>query len=326
MIYCFPHEAALLPRTKLSYVNLPGILSDGKRDRAARVAGYLSIQLGEQCFLIFVRGGEAFHAARFHPESRSPAALAEVLRIAATECERGEAGQIGYFTTTEPQLAAMLATIVNPPEDWGAPVDPGRPEMLFPRLRERGFTGVLELCDGGTFHYIEFAAGSYRAGYFSGRDATVPVPEFIRGIFDAAGRGLGARIFAPLEALPVLAAPGLVDLYRRVVGGVFIELTEAAGGDTAAALLRRSQEIAGADHPHLAAFHLPPEGGVAGDPVASPEVLTAAVAAWLTEVLIVAADDHGMDPATVVERVARDSRYVLQENRFFQLLPWAVTV
>ena len=33
MTYQFPHDAAFLPRTKLSYVNLPGILSDGKRDR-----------------------------------------------------------------------------------------------------------------------------------------------------------------------------------------------------------------------------------------------------------------------------------------------------
>ena len=46
MIYRFPSEAAYLPRTKLSYVNLPGILSDGKRDRQARVPGFVAVQLG----------------------------------------------------------------------------------------------------------------------------------------------------------------------------------------------------------------------------------------------------------------------------------------
>ncbi|HEY0094441.1 MAG TPA: hypothetical protein VGB96_08965, partial [Archangium sp.] len=78
MIHHFPHDAAFLPRTKLSYVNLPGILSDGKRDRGARVAGFVCLQLGERCYLIFLRNGEPFHSARLQAEEgRGAAALSE---------------------------------------------------------------------------------------------------------------------------------------------------------------------------------------------------------------------------------------------------------
>jgi hypothetical protein len=326
MIYCFPHEAALLPRTKLSYVNLPGILSDGKRDRAARISGYVCIQLGERCYLVFMRGGEPFHAARIVPDGREPAALSEVVRLAGTESERGEGGSIGYYAAPDEQLLCMLSTIVHPPADWGEPVDTARPEALFPRLRERRFSGVLELRDGGTFHYMSFADGAYRAGWFTGRGEGVPVPEFVRSVFASAGRGLGAAIHPPLGTLPALAGPGLVDLYRRVIGGVLRELTQASGREAGLALLQRGQGAVAAEHPSVMAFEVTAEGRVKGDPVASPDALTDGVAAWMTETLIGASDDHGVDPAALIERVGRDSRFVLQEAGFFTRLPWALAL
>lgn len=327
MIHHFPHEAALLPRTKLSYVNLPGILSDGKRDRGARVAGFVCIQLGERCYLIFLRNGEPFHSARLQAEEgRGAAALSEVLRIAATECERGEAGQIGYFGAPEAQLQAMLATLVQEPVEWASTVDVARPELLFPQLRERRFTGVLELCAAGRHHYMIFEDGAFRSGYFTDRDGAVPVPEFIRSVFAAGEGGLRVMPFPALAALPVQAGPGLVDLYRRIIGGVLRELSTALGRDTAFAMLRIAQGDVGERLPAAAAFTLTDEGRISGDPVASPEGLTEAVAAWLTAALIAGSQHDGVDPAAMVERVARDSRFVLQEQGFFERLPWSVAL
>ena len=59
---------------------------------------------------------------------------------------------------------------------------------------------------------------------------------------------------------------------------------------------------------------------------ATPTDLTDGVAAWLTEVLIHASEHHGVDPGAVIERTARDSRFVLSENGFFQRLPWALAL
>lgn len=325
MIHHFPHEAAFLPRTKLSYINLPGLLSDGKRDRAARVSGYVCLQLGERCYLIFLRNGEPFHSASLQAEEgRGAAALSEVLRIAATECERGEAGQIGYFGAPEAQLQAMLATLVQTPVEWASQVDAARPELLFPHLRERQFTGVLELCSAGRHHYMMFEGGVFRSGYFTERDGAVPVSDFVRSVF---GEGaLRVTPYPALAELPVQAGPGLVDLYRRIVGGVLRELSGALGRDTAAGMLRDAQAEVGDRHDAARSFQLTAEGRIAGDPVASPDVLTEAVAAWLSAALIAGSRHDGVDPAAIVERVARDSRFVLQENGFFARLPWAVAV
>lgn len=326
MIYRFPHEAAYLPRTKLSYINLPGILSDGKRERAARVPGYVCIQLGERCYLIFLRNGEPFHSARIEPDSRGPAALSEVLRLVSTESERGEAGSIGYFGASEAQLAVMLSTILSDAILWEEPLDPAKPDHFFPRLREKRFTGVLELCDPDrTFHYLTFEGGAFQGGYFSDRDPAVPIPEFLRNLFGA-GRPLQAHLYAALPDLPSQAGPGFVDLYRRIVGGVMREISGPLGREAAIQLMRRGQAVAALQHPVAAAFDLTDEGRVMGDPVASPEQLTEAVAAWLTEALISASDHYGIDPAAVVEKSARDSRFVLSEHGFFSRLPWALAL
>jgi len=326
MIYQFPHDAAYLPRTKLSYVNLPGILSDGKRDRAGRVSGYVSIQLGERCYLVFLRSGEPFNAARIQPGSRAAVALSEVIRVVGTESERGEGGQIGYFGASEGQLQAMLATLLNPPAVFDPPIDTGRPDRLFPHLRDRHFSGVLELAHDGRCHYLGFEDGAYRAGWFTDRDASVAVGDFVRDVFGRAGAELRATPYMAFAEMPVQAGPGFVDLYRRIVGGVLREVSTAAGRETALGLLRRAQDSAAQQHACVAAFNVTDEGRISGDPVATPAGLTEGVAAWVTEVLIVASDYHGVDPAATIEKTARDSRFVLAENGFFHRLPWALAL
>ena len=326
MTYQFPHETAFLPRTKLSYVNLPGILSDGKRDRAGRVSGFVSIQLGERCFLVFMRNGEPFNSARMQPGSRGPAALSEVLRIVGAEIERGEAGQIGYFGASDGQLQAMLATLLQEPAEMDGSPDACRPELLFPWLRERRFTGVLELRDTCRFHYVQMEDGAYRAGWFSDRDPAVPAADFMRSVFASAGPGLRCALYPAFEELPVQAGPGFVDLYRRIIGGVMRDLSQSTGRETAMGIVRRAQRVAAEHHASVGAFKVTDEGRISGDPVDTPQGLTDGVAAWVTEVLINASDHHGVDPAAIVERTARDSRFVLAEHGFFARLPWALAL
>jgi hypothetical protein len=272
MIHHFPHEAAFLPRTKLSYVNLPGILSDGKRDRAARVCGFVCIQLGERCYLIFLRNGEPFHSARLQAEEgRGAAALSEVLRIAATESERGEAGQIGYFGAPEAQLQAMLATLVQEPVEWAASVDCTRPELLFPQLRQRQFTGVLELCAAGRHHYMIFEEGVFRSGYFTEPRRRRTRPR-LRALRLRGGGGRTAGDPVPLARHPPRAGRprtgGPLPPHDRRHPARALHHTRAVTPPWRWCAPRR-QRWADA-FPAARAFHLTDEGRVAGDPVASP--------------------------------------------------------
>src|SRR5678816_4780547 len=54
----YPHGRVLLQRTKLAYVHLRNLIGDAKRDRTARVAGYVAIWLPDEFLLLFLRDGE----------------------------------------------------------------------------------------------------------------------------------------------------------------------------------------------------------------------------------------------------------------------------
>ena len=63
----YPHGRVLLARTKLAYVHLRNLISDAKRDRTARVAGYVAIWLPEEFILLFLQDGEVVNAVSSTP-------------------------------------------------------------------------------------------------------------------------------------------------------------------------------------------------------------------------------------------------------------------
>src|SRR3954470_12540637 len=87
----FPFSRVLLPRTKLAYIHLRNLLTDAKRDRAARVSGYVMIWLAEEVVLLFLRAGEVVTAPASHDgRGFAPVAIADALARVPAEPELGE--------------------------------------------------------------------------------------------------------------------------------------------------------------------------------------------------------------------------------------------
>jgi hypothetical protein len=323
MPYHFPYETAFLSRTRLSYINLPGLLSDAKRDRSARVSGFVSILLGEVCYLVFVRDGEPFHAARLRPAGREPLPLSEVLRIVSDQIGTGEAGFIGYYGAGEGQLRAMLATVMSGPVPLDG-LDPSAPDRFFPSLLERGTSGVLELRDPRGFHYLVFEQGVYRSGYFCGRDPAMRVGDFMASIFADGLQELRADLYPTLQDLPAQAPPGLLTAYAELLNGVRRELVLELGEETVTALFLAGRERIRSTHSEVDLVSS--EGVPSMERVLSPATLADAFGALLTEVLGEATNHAAVDPTDVLERAAGERRYVLLEQGLYHRLPWPVTM
>ena len=58
----YPHDRVLLSRTRLAYVHLRNLLTDAKRDRAAKVYGYVTVWLPEELILLYMQEGEVVNA------------------------------------------------------------------------------------------------------------------------------------------------------------------------------------------------------------------------------------------------------------------------
>ena len=320
----FPHEVAYLSRTKLSYINLPRLLSEGKRDRTARVPGFVVVQLGAVGYLIFVHDGEPFQAVRWTPEAREAVSLPEVLRTVMRAIEHGESGWIGYYGAPEEQLRAMLATMLQAPLAEPYPSAHLPPERIFLELEAERFSGVVELLEPPQLHYLCIEGGECRAAFYTPQIHDLPVSDWFAAVLRNGVKGLRIRAFAPLVDLKRQASPGQINLYRRTLQRLTHRLVTAVGPEGAAKYLRAGRRGVRGAHPAVSAFRLVEGGWALEGAVVTPEELRDAVAAWIAETLAAAVTEETIDPAEMLQEVTRDDRFALTEEGFFDSLPWPV--
>ena len=101
-------RASLLPRTRLAYVHLRNLLTDAKRDRAARVSGYVAISLPEELVVLYLLGGEVVNATHARRRRRSGRSRS---RTRSRWCRaEPEYGEICFHEAEDEQLACMFAS------------------------------------------------------------------------------------------------------------------------------------------------------------------------------------------------------------------------
>src|SRR3954468_8651062 len=86
----FPHKRTLLPRTRLAYIHLRNLLSDAKRDRGARVAGFVAIWLPEEMLVLYMQQGELVNATQCDARGTRAVSIARALDRVPAEPEYGE--------------------------------------------------------------------------------------------------------------------------------------------------------------------------------------------------------------------------------------------
>src|SRR5437762_6026757 len=86
----YPCSRVLLPRTRLAYVHLRNLLSDAKRDRSARVSGYVAIWLPEEMIVLYMQGGELINATLCDKAGFRAVSIARALSRVPQEPEYGE--------------------------------------------------------------------------------------------------------------------------------------------------------------------------------------------------------------------------------------------
>src|SRR5690348_10498367 len=127
----FPCSRVLLPRTRLAYVHLRNLLTDAKRDRAARISGFVAISLPDELVTLYLLGGEVVNATVRDRDSAKAIAIASALEKVPPEPEYGE---ICFSGADDEQLDAMFATQTLPAEPWPSGFAAQDPAALFPYL------------------------------------------------------------------------------------------------------------------------------------------------------------------------------------------------
>src|SRR5215212_827863 len=98
----FPHSRVMLPRTRLAYIHLRNLLTDAKRDRAARLSAYVAVWLPEEFVVLYMQRGEVVNATMLDKSGSRAVAISSALERIPQEPEYGE---ICFHEADNEQLA-----------------------------------------------------------------------------------------------------------------------------------------------------------------------------------------------------------------------------
>lgn len=318
----------LLHRTRLAYVHVRHLLTDAKRDRAARVFGYVGVWLPEEFLLLYLQEGELVNATRSSDGVRfQQIALADAVARVPMQAEFGD---ICFHEADDEQLAMMFQAQLLPPLSWPAELSTLDADAVLAYLHATMHDGTLEVRVGDDASYASVRFGRLVRGYFTNAESTDAEANLRRQLASShAVREI--RLFPVARPLSSQAAPSLVQAYRDLVQTAVARL-EASGCADAPAIAERVRLALVQEHPALAQFglaqlgrdHLASAPAERADPVQDARDVTAAIGAWLTSLLGDAAPTHGLQAPAVIASLTRERRHSFHSAGFFETLPWPV--
>jgi hypothetical protein len=315
----FPYSRVMLPRTRLAYVHLHNLLTDAKRDRSARLSGYVAIWLPEEFLVLYLQHGEVVNATVLDAKGSRAIAISSALERVPSEPEYGE---ICFHEAEDDQLASMFLAQTAQSDPWPAEIKVKDAAALFPFLMSIMFDGFVEIISDETVNYLVFRAGAVDRAFLSFA-ASGTIVERVAKLF-APGSNMERaqfRRWPSVDPLPVQAPPGLVQAYRELSNALVQRLVKN-GRDSAPAIAEQARQNLAKTHPELESFSIGKKP--TREPIADTAKITAAVASWLTEVMWAAADHEGAPPADLLKELTWERRHMLQSAGFYDRLPWKV--
>ncbi|MFL5579820.1 MAG: hypothetical protein ACJ8AO_05555 [Gemmatimonadaceae bacterium] len=316
----FPYERTLLPRTKLAYVHLRNLLTDAKRDRAARVFGYVAIWLPEEFLMLYMQRGEVVNATTYDGRVFQAVAIAEALERVPTEPEFGE---ICFHEAPDEQLACMYAAQTTPPDEWPDEMNAADARRLFPYLMATTYDGLLEVAVQGSMNYLLMKDGVVNRAFLSD-PSSEPAPRRVERLFSASQGALAPNVrrWPVPTGLPAQAPHGLIQAYRTLIHDLVLRLV-ASGSEGAPSVAEQARRQLLERFPALETFNLSGRG--LHDPVCNTGTLSLAVATWIAEVLWSSGGAEEVVPEQLLAELTKERRHMYQSAGFYDALPWKVT-
>ncbi|HEY6219569.1 MAG TPA: hypothetical protein VIV65_05905 [Gemmatimonadaceae bacterium] len=323
----FPHSRVLLPRTRLAYVHLRNLLTDAKRDRAARISGYVAIWLPEEMIVLYMQHGELVNATIHDKAGSRAVSIARALERVPAEPEYGE---ITFAGGDDELLDCMFASQTLGAVNFPASLAVSDPTVLFPYLSANMFDGLIEVLWNDSANYLVFANGEVERSYLAGdahghghHHGTHATGDQVARLFGHARSGeLRVRRWGSIPQLGTQAPPALVQAYKDLASNLVGTLV-SQGRTSAPAIAEHARQALLEDYPVLDGLALS-DRPAKSDMVVDTETLTMGIAAWVREVMWTAVDHDGMPPEQLIKDLTWERRHMFQSAGLYEQIPWKV--
>lgn len=313
----YPAKRVLLQRTRLAYVHLQNLLTDAKRDRSARVYGYVAVWLPEELITLYMEEGEVVNATTTDDaEVFEPIAISDAVSRVPNSAEYGS---VCFHEATDEQMDLMYATQTAKPLAWPRELATNDADALLAYLYATMHDGAVEVQVDGSVHYVIIASGKPVRGYFADRPTGDLVPHF-HAVLDehTSAAPPVVRLWPRADALPAQAPPAMIQSYRDLAHGLEARLAEL-GFPAESGPVEKARRKLVKTYPLLERFS--PAHDTVRDPVTDAEGLTTAMGAWAGEALVVVVPT-GLDPANVIREVTGSRHHLFEAAGFYDALPW----
>lgn len=315
----YPAKRVLLQRTRLAYVHLRNLLTDAKRDRAARVSGYVAVWMPEELLVLFLEEGEVVNATSSTDGiAFQPIAISDAIGRVPTAAEYGS---ICFHEASNEQLDLMFASQTGTPIAMPRELSLSDSASLLGYLDGLMIDGALEVIADGSVNYVSLAEGRPTSGCFVDPrvgDVTAHIRLLLEGKAHAAPPIV--RLWPIPDALPAQASPALIQSYRELMTALSVRLM-VGGSAGAAEIVEGARRSLVARHPMLERFS--PALERAKDPVTDSASLTKAIGAWIADVLWAAGIEEAT-PEELLKELTLARRHVFQAAGLYESLPWKV--
>jgi hypothetical protein len=315
----FPHSRVLLGRTRLAYVHLRNLLTDAKRDRSARISGYVAVSQLDELILFYLLDGEVANASLTDTHGSRAIAIASAIEKVPHEPEYGECC---LHEASAEELACIFASRTAVAEPWPAGMNASDAKVLFPYLASTTFDGFIEIIANDHVNYLVLQNGAVARAFLTS-PVMGTVIERVSKLFAREGRTGEVHVtrWPPPAPVPVQAPHALVQTYRELVCALVNRVAER-GQEDAPSLAERARLMLVAEHPVLESFSVSGRPGT--DPVADTNELTRGVAAWIREVLWTAKGPDDAPPEDLFRELTYERRHIFQSAGLFDQMPWKV--
>jgi hypothetical protein len=315
----FPHSRVLLARTRLAYVHLRNLLTDAKRDRGARISGYVAVSQLDELILFYLLNGEVANASLTDTDGSRAIPIATAIEKVPHEPEYGECC---FHEAAPDELACIFASRTAAPDPWPAGMNASDAKVLFPHLASTTFDGFIEIVANDHANYLVMKNGAVAKAFLT-TPAMGTVVERVAKLFGREGRIGELRVtrWAPPGPVPVQAPHALVQAYRDLVCALVTRLTERGQTD-ATSIAEHARQMLAPQYSVLDSFTI--SGRDAPDPVSDTRDLTCGVAAWIREVLWTAKGSDDEPPEDLFRELTYERRHIFQSAGLFDQMPWKV--
>jgi hypothetical protein len=314
----FPYARVLLPRTRLAYVHLRNLLTDAKRDRAARVSGYVVVWLPDELVTLYLKQGEVVNATTYDGTISAVVPIGTAIGMVPPEPEYGE---ICFHEADDEQLSCMFTAQTASPDSWPPEVRVRDPNVLFAYLMSTTFDGMVEIRSDGALNYLVFVNGNLERAYLALPEGASMLERISQLFAGQPKNELSVRRWQKLLTLRVQASPALIQAYRELLAGL-VQRATAAGSSGARAIAEHARQSLLKKHPSLNSFGF--SDRPVPEPIADSGEVTAAVAAWIQEFMWAAADHDRSSPEEMLREAVWERRHIFQSAGLFDRIPWKV--